>query len=565
MKPLINQLSGKAIFIFFPMLFFWRKAKKTVIIVTVLCTFTLASCFQYYFRSGTQSRIDAATIQRLMSLNKIFIIDFKNRDGELQNLSISNDKLEADIVKVSPEHSKYLYPDSAKTNRVKKLDKANTLMEVHLYYPQESTVDQTHLSLPLSGFNRIDIYEFDQSATTTNHILSGIGLGIVIAGTIAVIAAAIACNCPQVCVNNNGDYQFVSGVYSGAVYSSLERTDYLPLLSLNAMDNTFKIKIKNVKDEEQFMNRIQLLEVKHPVGTNVLADRHGNIFSYNKPVAPVSAIVNQKMDIKKQIAFTDDDQYSFDSEKGENGLSRTILVFNKPAASKKAKLIIHGGNSRWSGYLYHSFAELFGTGYEKWRNQKDNSDPKEMEKWQTDQGLPLMVYVEKNGKWIFADYFAHTGNTASRDMIMELDLLQISSERVKIKLETVYQFWNLDFAGIDFSENCNSTSIFFDPSKALRTDGTDQVKSLSLVDKDYAHLNADEEIDLEYQQTSLNEWAQTSYFLVCTGYYHNMKKYESEPKLAMLQKFKNTKAFDDYSREKFTELENKMNSYIIKK
>src|SRR5258705_3976425 len=331
------------------------------------------------------------------------------------------------------------------------------------------------------------------------------------------------------------------------------------------MDNTFKIKIKNVKDEEQFMNRIQLLEVKHPVGTNVLADRHGNIFSYNKPVAPVSAIVNQKMDIKKQIAFTDDDQYSFDSEKGENGLSRTILVFNKPAASKKAKLIIHGGNSRWSGYLYHSFAELFGTGYEKWRNQKDNSDPKEMEKWQTDQGLPLMVYVEKNGKWIFADYFAHTGNTASRDMIMELDLLQISSERVKIKLETVYQFWNLDFAGIDFSENCNSTSIFFDPSKALRTDGTDQVKSLSLVDKDYAHLNADEEIDLEYQQTSLNEWAQTSYFLVCTGYYHNMKKYESEPKLAMLQKFKNTKAFDDYSREKFTELENKMNSYIIKK
>ena len=143
-----------------------------------------------------------------------------------------------------------------------------------------------------------------------------------------------------------------------------------------------------MKDEEQFMNRVQLLEVSHPAGSNVLLDRHGNIFSYEQPVAPVSVISQKGDDIKKQLAFTDGDQYLFDSEKSENGLSSTVLIFNKPAGSKKAKLIVHGGNSTWSGYLYHSFAELFGTGYEKWKNEKDRSDPKEMEKWQTDQGLP---------------------------------------------------------------------------------------------------------------------------------------------------------------------------------
>ena len=95
-------------------------------------------------------------------------------------------------------------------------------------------------------------------------------------------------------------------------------------------------------------------------------------------------------------------------------------------------------------------------------------------------GTALMVYVEKDGKWLFADYFAHTGNTASRDMIMELDLSDIKTDQVKIKLETVYQFWNLDFAGIDFSENRNTSSTLLVPTKAFKPDGIDQIKSFSI-------------------------------------------------------------------------------------
>ena len=555
MKPLTNRLAGIASIIFFPLFFFWRKARKNVVATILFLSVLLASCFQHYFVTDTRSKVDAATIQDLMSINKVFIIHFKNRLGELQNLTVSNDNLQADVVNVSPEHLKYVNPETHKTNRVRRIDKVNTLMEVHLYYPQEETADQTHISIPLSGFNRMDIYEFDKQTTTLNHVVSWVGVGLFTSAAVGLIALAIACNCPQVCVNNNGEYQFVSGIYSGAVYSSLERTDYLPLHSLNAADNTYRIKIKNVKDEEQFMNRIQLLEVRHNAGSNVLLDRYGNIFSYEQPLAPVSVNSQKDGDIKKQLAFTDGDQYLFDNEKNENGLSSSVLIFNKPAGSKKAKLFVHGGNSPWSGYLYHSFAELFGTGYEKWKNEKDRSNPKEMEKWQTDQGLPLMVYVEKDGKWLFADYFAHTGNTASRDMIMELDLSNIKTDQVKIKLETVYQFWNLDFAGIDFSENKNISSTILVPSKAFKPDGSDQIKSLSVVDKDYTYLNPSEEIDLEYQQVASNKDMTVSYFLVSTGYYHNLKKYEGAPKVTTLSKFKNKNAFDDFSREKFTDMQ----------
>ena len=300
---------------------------------------------------------------------------------------------------------------------------------------------------------------------------------------------------------------------------------------------------------------MQLLQVNHPAGVNVLVDRHGNILSYDKLQVPVSAMINKQADITKQLSVADGVQYLFDGEKEEKGFSNVSLTFIKPPGAQKAKLVIHGGNSLWSGYLYHSFAALFGTGYEKWRNEKDKSDPGEMEQWQTDQSLPLMVYIEKNGKWEFADNFAHTGNTASRDMIMELDISGIKTEQIKIKLETVYQFWNLDYAAIDFSENKKMNTVLIDPFKAIKGDGSSQIQSLDSVDQHYCHLVSNEEMSLEYSPSSSKDGV-NSYFFVSTGYYHNIKKYEGKPQITTLMKFKNKGAFDNFSHQKFEELQN---------
>ena len=555
MKPIIQRLHRPALFIFFPILLFLRKKIKGRIIIILMTGIILSGCFQHYFRTHTQTKADEAGIQQLMSINKYFIIHLKNRVAGVEHLTVSNDKIEADLVSLPPEHLKYLDPQTDKTNRVKLKDKTTALMEVHLYTTTGTDAGQNHLSLPLSSFNRIDVYEFDKSATNANHILSIVGITVVAATAIGLIAFAIACNCPQVCVNHNGTYEFVSGVYSGAVYSSLERTDYLPLHNLQAVNNSFDIKIKNVNDEEQFINRMQLLQVNHPGSVNVLVDRHGNILSYDKLQVPVSATINKQADITKQLSVADGDQYLFDGEKEEKGFSSVSLTFNKPPGANKAKLVIHGGNSLWSGYIYHSFAELFGTGYEKWRNEKDKSKPKEMEQWQTDQALPLMVYIEKNGKWEFADYFAHTGNTASRDMIMELDISGIKPEQIKIRLETVYQFWNLDYAAIDFSENKKMNTVLIDPFKAVKGDGSSQIESLNSVDQHYCHLVSNEEMNLEYSPSGSKDGV-NSYFFVSTGYYHNIKKYEGKPQISTLMKFKNKGAFDSFSRQKFEELQN---------
>lgn len=555
MKPSTNYFSRLTLFILFPILFLLRKEMTGKVVLLFIAIIVLSGCFQHYYRTKTQNSLDAATVQRLMSANKYLIIHSKNRVAGLLNATVSDNKLEADVVALPKEHSKYLNPKATKANRVKKIDKETTLMEVHLYTGGEMAMDQNRLSLPLSSFNRVDIYEFDQQATTANHVFSWVGVVLGTSAVAGLIAFAIACNCPQVYVNNGtSDYQFVSGVYSGSVYSSLERSDYLPLHNLKPTDNTFTIKIKNIAGEEQFINRMQLLQVTHTANDKVLMDRHGNVLTYQKLHSPMSAIINKNIDITKQLSLTDNDQYLFDDEKADRSLSNVLLTFKKPNNAQKAKLVIHGGNSLWSGYLYHSFAELFGEGYEKWRDEKDKSDPEQMEQWQKEQALPLMVYIQQNGKWEFSDYFIHTGNTASRDMIMELDVSNTSTEEIKIKLETIYQFWNIDFAGIDFSDNHKTETSVLDAVKASKSDGSDQLSLLNAIDKNYSHLIDDEELTLEYQSSA--KTGNLTYFFVSTGYYHNLKKYKGAPQLATLLKFKNKNAFDDFSRKKFAELQN---------
>ncbi len=542
MKPLTNRLSFVASLIFFPVLILWRKAGKHRPLAVLIALVLFTSCFQHYYRTHTQGSADETTLKMFQNSNKYFIIHFdSNRVLGIENVLVSDSRIEGKLVELTYEHSRYLHPSIGKTNRVRKADKVATLLEVHLY-TTDPYINSQQISLPLSSFNRVDAYTFDEKATRTNHILSAVGLvvGVAIVTTTIVAIAAVSaanaageaaagtCNCPRVYINNNGQYQFRSGVYSGAIYSSLERTDYLPLPASAINGNTCQLKVANVQNEKQFINRIQLMQVNHPAGTDVLADRHGNIFSYKDPQGPVAAIANKGSDIKQQLMSTDDEVYLFNGDKGENGFSNVVLTFNKPANASKAKLLIHGGNSLWSGYIYHSFAGLFGDAYDKWREAKDKSDPKEMEQWQTKQKLPIMVYIEKDGQWQFADYFAHTGNTASRDMIMELDVTGTREKEIKIKLETVYQFWKLDFAGIDFSNNATTASTLLNAVSAVKTNGSEEKENLNSCDKSYCHLGSDESVIVQFQVAPLFPSSISSYFLVSSGYYHNVQKYEGK-------------------------------------
>lgn len=553
MKPIINTLNEHRIMIVFPILFLLKKKIGRMLLIFSLISIVLTGCFNHFFRSGTLKGVDAATIRRLQSEDKYFILHAANKTMAMNDVKIKDDKIEANLDTLPDYHAKYLHPKTDKPNVIKSKDKRYTLFEVHMYYP--GTVDDTspHFSVPVSAIERVDVYEFDPATTTTNHVLSTVGLALAGAFFITLIIFMITCNCPQVYVDNGKNYEFVSGVYSGSIYASMERTDYLPLPSLQE-GNELKLRIANVKNEKQYINRLQLMTVHHREGVKVLADRHGQVFTYAALQSPFTATIDKSTNIQKAIALKDKQTFSFDNSANENGFSNIILGFKKPGDALKGKLVIHAGNSLWSGYIYHRFAEMFGNKYEAWRDQKDKADPREMEQWQKDQALPLLVFIENNGNWEPVDYFAHTGNTATRDMIMEIDVSKVNSEEVRIKLETAFQFWDLDFAGMDFSVNEETNITYLNVSYAMKTANADQKEVLKEKDSKYCELQQDEELVLTFIPPVSNK-ATNSYFLISTGYYHNTQKYEGNPDLKTLNSFRSKGSFDIYSRQQFATIE----------
>ncbi|MGN6617454.1 MAG: hypothetical protein ACTHJ5_09780 [Ilyomonas sp.] len=585
MKCFHSQLSKAAPFIFFPMVILFVKHQKIFYILFSFLIISLSSCYLNFYRTNTKYSIDPATASKLQTEKKYFIIHFLNSTKGLENVSVLGDSLYGKIVPLPFEHSKYLYPvPTNPKNRLKAIDKKAALVEVHLYTTQALkdsllTTDDSLFVTALSSFNRLDVYELNRQATSTNHILSTVGVVLTVGAIVGLIVAATStpdapppsnegCNCPQLFINNNnGEYRFISGLYSGAVYSTLERTDYFPFTAIPSNTNKVAFKIANDEDEEQFINTVSLISVNHSADENILIDRHGEILSYSNRIAPLVVKADENNDIKSTLLKTDDTYYSFNNNANNDGFSDLELIFNKPVTATNAKLIIHARNTFWGGLLHKEFLGLFGENLQKWRVKQEKADPKKLEKWQTEQALPLMVYLKTGKQWKFIDYFPLIGNTASRDMIMKINTNAISGDKIELKLQTAYRFWDLDLVAIDYSPTENFTTTIIEPEEAIKSDNTDQKEILENNDAQYAHLMNDEFISFKYSIPAATEAKVSSYFLVSGGYYHNLEQLTGKANYKELVKFKKKGAFDRFSREKYQQalnLAKLLNNYPVK-
>ncbi len=557
MKSLHSKLHGTSPFFFLPLLFIFFSRRKVVYVFMFLLVMGLSSCFLSFYRTNTKSSIDTAKVDSLRFGNKYFIIHFPSINKGLERVSVTGDSIAGKLVTLTPEHSKNLNPNPKdKSNRIKAKYKNSTLMEVHLYTNSALQNGDSMFSAPLSSFNRADVYQLNKSATSINHVLSTIGVAIGGFYVIGAIALVVACNCPQVYVDNNGSYNFASGLYSGAVYSTLERMDYLPLTSVPANAQDISFRISNGKNEEQFINQVQLVQVNHLPNVKVLPDRHGNMLSYENIASPLRASTDKDDDIKNLLVRTDNKYYSFDNNANKEGFSDVILSFDNPTGADKAKFIIHARNTYWGGLLHKEFINLFGDSFDKWKAKQEKADPVKLQKWQTDQALPLMVYIKTATGWRFVDYFPLIGNTASRDMIMEINTADVKPKNIELKLETTYRFWDLDFAGIDYTTDQSFTKNIIKPLSATKTDGTDQEEILINNDKDYTHLKDDESISFKYSVPATTAKTVSSYFLASGGYYHNLEHITGKTNYSKLYKFRKKGSFDKFSRERYQELQN---------
>ena len=76
-----------------------------------------------------------------------------------------------------------------------------------------------------------------------------------------------------------------------------------------------------------------------------------------------------------------------------------------------------------------------------------------MIKWSLDQGIPLSVYLETEDGWEFVDYYNVVGPLAAKEDVLEIDLTKMKGDKVNIKLEFGFLFWEIDYVAMDFTPN----------------------------------------------------------------------------------------------------------------
>lgn len=565
MKPVISRLSTQGTLTFFPFLLILR-SKFRYYILLIFGLIILAGCFRKYYSTGTIGQPDLNTIERLRAANKFFILHYTDSAVALFNVSVKDNILRADKGYLAEEHRKGLNPSTGKGNVLKTRYSGSLLSEVHLYVNKRKSelTNSAELQTPLNDIYRVDIYEFDKKRTTSSTILSIVGIAAVV-GLIAIIATSsgsssssgsdtATCGCPQVYVEQKGDFTFQNGIFSGAVYSNLERMDYLPLNTIQPGDPFIRLRVAGHNEEVQYLNYVQLVGVYHQPGTSILADREGKLFVAKDPQSCYLAKSQDEQDLKDILNTADGNSFAFNTIEGKEYYSNAYLTFKKPKESKTAKLIIRAKNSSWSARVNEEYTLLFGEDYYRYRKYQEKTSNKKMEALLLKQGLPIKVYVETGGKWQYAGYFPLNGTEGYREMIMGINLDGNSDEHIRVKLETVFNFWELDYAAIDYSDDASFQPVLLDPVSARHNQMGDQQSVLAIKDKKYVELKYNENIELEFQPLKPKDGSMISYLLASSGYYHQEKNYPVKANISRLKAFKQAGEFDRFSREKYIEV-----------
>jgi len=170
-----------------------------------------------------------------------------------------------------------------------------------------------------------------------------------------------------------------------------------------------------------------------------------------------------------------------------------------------------------------------------------------------DQSLPLMVYIENNGIWELYDTFEIAGTLAMKDDVLQINLRNIKSETVKIKLETGFKFWEVDHVAMDFSRNSPVQTKIASLKESYDENGLDI--SLFLMKNDQSYYIQHEignQANLSFPVPEFTNENRTV-ILESKGYYHILREQQGLPRMIEIMSFREPGRMPLFSRELYKE------------
>ncbi len=541
----------------FRTLLFFIKNKKITSFLSLFLTFAflnlIISCSYYNVRSvTTSSETMSSQIDEFNKTQKYAVMHSGPNTWHLNNLVLNEDNktISGMVQALDPNHIPVKPRELKRVHRNSSIE--TPLNEVHFYISTNNIPDfGSQITIPFSEINSISVNDKNSGRSIANAFLGTIG----VIAVIFIIYFATKSSCPFIYVKNGEEYVFTGELYPGIITANQQRDDYLLLPNLTKVNNEYSIKITNELKEIQYTDFVQLLEINHPNNVKVLLDKNGDLHTFSNIISPNNVLVDNLIIDNNPTLIKDNNSYLFNSEIINSSSIRNIeLEFNKPQHTENAKLFLTVKNSMWLDYVFGKFNQQFGTYYSQFQKDQQTVSIEKSTKWINEQNIPLSIYLKTASGWELVDRINTVGPMASRDIAVPIDLSNIVGEEVVIKLETGFMFWEVDYAGIDFTENLALDVKYINPYEAL--DGNNNVTNLLLTsDQNYfVQPNIGDEVVVNFKINESSLDLNRTFFLKNRGYYNYVRNYEGNADFQKLKLFKTPGAFTDFSKYEYEAL-----------
>ncbi len=516
----------------------------------------LSGCFQNYFIKRTITPTDdyPSTIERAKQENRFFILHSGRRAYAMTSLQVDQPQkqLVVKLDSIKPPHTLYVNNPLNRVYRIRK-GESPVLTEIHLYTKDTTSFALNDaITIPVDRLTRVELLEKNITSSTTNHILSAVGVTLGLLTVILAIAIALKSSCPFVSGYDGTEFKLQGEIFGGAIYPSLQRNDYLPL-QLKPLNGKLQVKISNELHERQYTDVAELWSIEHDPAVRIVPDEQGNIYALSKGVSPIEASVTGE-NVLTQVLNKDDSYFPFNTEE-ENNISHLQVVFAKTPDAKNSKLVLQLKNSYWLDYLYGDMISHMGSYFEKWSKLQKEKPAEELIKWKNEQAMPLTIEMKTSTGWKVVKTLTTVGPVAYREVVVPLDISKAEGDHVTLRLSSGFMFWEIDRVAMDYTPSTAYKVHKLQPVTAIDELGKDVKNELSSIDKNYLSQPVIGNVaNISYEALPMNKEMTTTYILHTSGYYEHVRDFKGMPDVKFLTAFKNPGALSKFSVQRYHEM-----------